>query len=383
VSREEPDAVNIRTRTGALAALALLAALAAGCQKDEAGPAEPVLRPVRYEVVSATAGGQSHTFTGVSRAGTQSTLSFKVGGTVAARPVSVGDAVAAGALIARLESDDFELKVREAEASLARAEAEARNADASYERVRGLYENQNASLSDLDAARAASESAAAQVRTVRNQLALARRQLSYTRLTAPEACRVAATYADVSENVGAGQRIALITCGEEMEVRLTVPESVIVQVRAGAPATVRCDALPEAAFEARVKEVGVAATGEGAAYPVTVRLLQTDPAIRPGMACEAAVRLAGAGAGIRVPSAAVAEDRQGTFVYVLEPGEDGTFRDGTGIVRRRAVSVGDLTDAGLAVTDGLAEGDRVVTAGVSRLEEGQRVRVTEGTGTGP
>lgn len=361
-------------RTLALATALLLPLVTAACTGKEAEPEAPVLRPVRYEVVSASAAGASRTFAGQARAGLETTLSFKVGGTVAAPVAKVGDSVAKGAVIAHLDPKDLELKVKEAEAALARAEAEARNAAASYERVRGLYENQNASLSDLDRARAADESARAQVVSTRNQLELARRQRSYAVLAAPEACRVAATYVDENENVAAGQRVALITCGEEMEVRVTVPEAVIGRIRAGAPATVRCDALPRRSFRGRVTEVGVAATGDTPAYPVTVGLTETDPAIRPGMACEAEVAVGGNGNEIRVPAAAVAEDRQGSFVFVLETAEDGTGA-GTGTVHRRPVTVGDLSDLGVAVPEGLSDGDRVVTAGVSRLSDGQRVRV--------
>jgi multidrug efflux system membrane fusion protein len=359
-----------------LAAALLLPLAAAGCTEKKAEPEAPVLRPVRYEVVSASAAGAARTFAGQARAGLETTLSFKVGGTVAELTARVGDSVAQGGVIARLDPKDLELKVKEAEAARPRAAAEARNATGAYERVRGLYENQNASLSDLDRARASDESARAQVRSTRNQLELARRQRSYAVLTAPEQCRVAATYVDESENVASGQRVALITCGKELEVRVTVPEAVIARIRAGAPATVRCDALPRRSFRGRVTEVGVAATGDTPAYPVTVGLSETDPAIRPGMACEAEVALGGEGDEIRVAPSAVAEDRQGPFVFVLEPAEDGPDA-GTGTVHRRAVVPGDLSTLGLAVTDGLSDGEWVVTAGVSRLTDGQRVRVPD------
>jgi multidrug efflux pump subunit AcrA (membrane-fusion protein) len=73
---------------------------------------------------------------------------------------------------------------------------------------------------------------------------------------------------------------------------------------------------------------------------------------------------------ILVPAVAVGEDRKGRFVYIVEPaGKD------LGKVLRREVEVGDLTGSGLEISSGLAVGDIVVTAGLSFLEEGRKVRL--------
>ncbi|MFQ6114519.1 MAG: efflux RND transporter periplasmic adaptor subunit, partial [bacterium] len=123
---------------------------------------EEIIRPVRYQQVYSTGGSRVRSFSGTARSGVESKLSFKVAGTVLEVPVKVGDKVRSGQLIARLDPKDYQLKVQQADASLARAKAEERNAKADYERIRALYENNNASKDDLDAARAGFESASAQ-----------------------------------------------------------------------------------------------------------------------------------------------------------------------------------------------------------------------------
>ncbi len=94
--------------------------------------------------------------------------------------------------------------------------------------------------------------------------------------------------------------------------------------------------------------------------------------VRQGMAAEVTFEFSGDGDGPRylVPSEAVAEDRQGRLVFVVEPGGDGM-----GTARRRSVTVGELTAGGLEVIDGLSDGELVVTGGVSRIEDAQRVRL--------
>lgn len=356
-----------------LAGTWILGAAIGGCTGGESTvPEGPPLRPVRYEQVSEGGGDEVRAFSGIARAGMESTLSFKVPGTVARLPVKVGDEVARGTLIAAIDPKDFQLQLENAEAAVERAKAEARNAEASYGRVRGMYEDNNASKRDLDAARAASESASAQVKTIESQLELARRQLAYTRLAAPNTCRVAAVYADENENVGAGQKVALVTCGDEIELAVSVPDAHIAHIKAGSRATVRFDALPGRVFQAKVSEVGVAATGGAPTYPVSVTLLATDPAIRPGMAGEARIRMTGIESHIRIPSAAVGEDREGRFVYVLA--DQG---DGTAVATRRSVTLGALAEDGIAITSGLTPGELVVTAGVSRITDGQKVRLPD------
>ena len=73
-----------------------------------------------------------------------------------------------------------------------------------------------------------------------------------------------------------------------------------------------------------------------------------------------------------VPTVAVLEDRQGRFVFVVRPQSEETE---FGIIHRRAVTVGELTTDGLEILQGLKDRDKVVTAGVSRIVDGQKVRL--------
>jgi len=156
----------------------------AGCGQEPPQAAH-LLRPVRYHEVTLESGSSARTFAGVSRAGVESRLSFRVPGTVESLLVAVGDSVRPGQTLARLDTTDFELRVDEAEAALARDSSRLRKAEADYQRMRGLYEADSAARSELDAARAAAESSAAQVEAANKQLEQAHRRLDYTVLKAP------------------------------------------------------------------------------------------------------------------------------------------------------------------------------------------------------
>jgi RND family efflux transporter MFP subunit len=355
---------------GILPVAVLCAILLPACETEE--PArEPIIRPVRTLQVYSSGGTRVRTFTGTAQAGLESRLSFKVAGTVQALNVKVGDHVKAGDLIAELDPIDYRLQVEETEASLERARADSRNAEAKYARVRALYENRNASRDDLDAARAGAESARAQVHSIQKRLELVGSQLRYTRLTAATDGAIAEVGVEVNENVQAGQMVVLLTSGARPEVKVGIPGILISQVREGSEVRVTFDAIPGEVFLAVATEVGVV-TGMSTTYPVTVKLLEPDPDVRPGMAAEVAFRFGSQDDRERflVPPIAVGEDQKGRYVFVVEPDSEGMGR-----TRRRPVRVGELREEGIEILEGVSDGDLLVIAGMSKIVDGMKVKL--------
>ena len=344
------------------------------CEKTENVSVEEILRPVRSEQVFLSGSDQVRTFSGTAKAGLEAKLSFKVSGTLQRLHVKVGDKVQQGQIIAQVDPQDYDLKVQRAEAALARAKASARSAKADYARVRALYENRNASRNDLDQSRAGAESSRADVGSSSKELELARLQLGYTRLVSPASCYVAAVPVEVNENVQLGQPVVEVVCGSRLEVEVGVPEVFIARVRQGDQVKAIFDAIPGIQFPAVVTKVGVASGQTGTTFPVTVQLQQRVPGFRSGLASEVTFRFKGKKGEARmlVPPVAVGEDREGRFVFVVEE-----IEGGLGIVHRKPVTVGELTAEGMEILDGLVDGERVVTAGVRRLNDGRKVRLMD------
>jgi len=338
----------------------------------------PSMRLVRTQTVFATSGIRTRAFTGAAKAGIESKISFKVPGTLQQLLVEVGDLVGEGQLIAEIDPRDYELQVEEAEASLAHARAQAVNAQANFQRVRGLFERANSSQADYDSARAGQDSARALVRSIEKKLELSQLQLAYTRLESPIDGAIAEVPVEVNEYVEEGDTIALLNAGARPEVEVAIPEVLIREIRRDTPVRVTFDTIPNQQISGRVTQVAVAATAGLKTYPVTVLLDRPDARILPGMAAEVSFRFGSGDEPLRyiLPPHAVREDREGKFVYVVT--ETG---DGVGTVERRPVVVGELVGeslvAGLEVLEGLSDGERVVTVGASRIEDGQQVRLQE------
>lgn len=333
-----------------------------------------IIRPVRYMPVYSTGGSRVRTFTGVAQAGIESKLSFKVSGTVQQIAVHVGDDVNKGQLIAKLDPNDYQLQVQQSEAALLQAQAQYRNANSNYERVRALYETNNASRSDLDAARSANESAKGGLKATEKQFEMAKLQLSYTRLLAPVSGAIAAVNVEVNENVSAGQPIVILTSGSQIEVHFSAPEVLISHIKENNNVNVSFDAITDKKFTGTITEVGVASIGMGTTYPVAVQLNEKDEAIRPGMAAtvECILKSTDERERFLVPSHSVIEDRQGRFVYIVESINE---EAGFGRIHRRPVIIGELTGQGIEIFEGLMDGDLVVTAGVSRIKDGLKVKM--------
>lgn len=361
--------MSVTMQWGALSAAILLVA----CEQPP-GQVEELVRPVRYAEVLPVGAVSQRIFSGVTKAALDADLSFKVRGNVTTIDVVVGDRVESGQLVAQLDPTDYQVLLREAEAGLQRARAELRNARANFDRTRELYENRNVSKSDLDTSRAASESANALVAAAQQHLEAARLQLSYSKLLSPEACTIARRYVEPNQNVSTGQPIVRVNCGECSEVVIDVPGAWIGVIRQGALASVSVAELGNRSFVAAVSEVGVAAERGASAYPVTLAIEDDCTDIRAGMAAEVQMTIPGGiPDGFLIPYVAVGEDRDGNYVFVLEPAEDGNY-----VARRRAILI-NLTPntEGIAVLDGLEEGELIATAGVRRLIDGQIVTLLE------
>jgi multidrug efflux system membrane fusion protein len=350
--------------------LSISVGLSACSGADE--PAEEMLRPVRYTTVSDDAVSRERSFSGISKSSRESRLSFKVAGTVTSVPAQIGQRLEQGDLIAEIDPASYALQEQQAQASLVEAEANNRRATANYERTKGLYANNNSSLNDLESARAEAESTQAVVRSAGKALEIARLNVSYTRLTADTACSIASLDVEVNENVNSGQQVAAVSCGDEFEVTLDVPESLIASVTELMSVTIQFGSIPDQVFDGQVSEVAIASASDSAAFPVVIKVMEKHTSLRSGLAAVVTLKFHTADdqvGGAVIPVTAIIHDQNGTFVYIAAVSE---IAD-EAIVHRREVTLGELSQSGIEVTDGLQVGDRVVTAGVSVIREGQRV----------
>jgi HlyD family secretion protein len=227
----------------------------------------------------------------------------EVSGRVARVLVDFNDPVRAGQVLAELDPEPFDVRVREARAQVALAQAGIRQAEAALGearttlgRVEALHAREVASQADLDQARsavaratAALDSARAQAQVAAAALAAATTQRAKTVIRAPIDGVVLARAVEPGQTVnGAFQTAQLFTLAEDltrMELRADVDEADVGRVREGQAASFTVAAYPGRAFASRVVALRNAprTVQNVVSYEAILAVDNAERLLRPGM----------------------------------------------------------------------------------------------------
>jgi RND family efflux transporter MFP subunit len=320
--------------------------LVASCSDEPAVAAQKAPAAVTVEVLNIAgqgAGGEVRA-SGLVAFKRETALGFAAPGEIESIMADVGDRVVAGQVLATMRKTTTGADA--SEAALARLTAEQ-----NFDRLTRLHAAGAASQAELDNARLALERARERVSIV-----------------APASGIVLQRDAEPGQNVGAGQRVLSIgesRTGIIVEASMTASE--VSQLRVGDVASVNI--RERAALAGRVARIAPKGTQSGL-FTVEVQVDQ-PVGLRSGEVAEVVIagRAGAQEAAVvhLVPAISLIDARadQGV-VFVV---------DAEGKARRRAVETGGVSDRGVTVLKGLADGDRVITRGASMVREGDAVSV--------
>lgn len=335
--------------------LLTIALLAGACSRKTPAPA--VVRPVKV-TTAADAGLIDKDFAGMATPDDAVNLAFKLAGQVLDVPVSQGESVEKGALLAELDPRDVELQVSATRSAYEEARSQ-------QQRMQRLVEHEAVSRQEAEAA--ATRYAQAKS-TYDNTLDL----LKETRLRAPFAGVIERKLVDNFERVQAGQSIVRLVNPVTTTVQFTLPENALDLLRDSMTHfRVEFDNYRGVEMPARLKDYAKTSS-DASGFPVSLTLENPDPAryrISPGMSCSITMQSADpVPDAVSLPVSAIyAPAEGGTYVWIVGAGDR---------VTRREVTLGELFGRDRVVIDsGVAAGDRVVTAGVYQLREGEKVRI--------
>ncbi len=303
--------------------------------------------------------------------------------------VRIGDPVRKGQVLAKVEDQELREQLRQADASfdVARATIRQRQADLSFaktnlDRNKSLFDRGLLPRQSLDDAEARHQAAQAQLDLAQAQSAQAssrreelRINMANTTVLSPVTGFVAKRLVDPGAFVT--QNIMLLSVVDISTVRLVVNlvERDLSKVSVGAGAAVTVDAYPGETFSGRVARVAPVLDPATRTAEMEVEIPNGAGRLKPGM--YARVRLISANKDdvLVVPKSALvtSQDRRG--VFMVQKGQ-AVFRP---------VIVGLEEPDRVEITDGLTQGDQVVTTGASSLRDGAKVLVAgqAGGGRGP
>ncbi|MDQ2101139.1 efflux RND transporter periplasmic adaptor subunit [Azospirillum isscasi] len=349
----------------------LLAALAlAGCEQPVPPPASAT--PVRAIAVQVSTLDHTAALTGAVQARHESNLGFRVGGKVTERLVEVGQAVSAGDLLARLDSQDQQNAVQSAQSDVAAAQAFVEQSRTQEERQRTLLAQGFTTRVQYDNAQKRYAQAQAELNSAQANLASAKDTLSYTELRADRDGVITAKAAEPGQVVAAGQMVLRLADPGEREAVFQVPGTAIqLEGRSELPKVdVRLVSDPSIQTEGTIREVSPGVDPVTRTYTVKVSLPDAPKAFLLGAAVSGRAKLP-ARPVIDLPSSALFQTDKGQpAVWVVARPAD--------TVSLRPVSVLQYDTGTVTLESGLKDGEMVVIGGIQKLRPGQTVAVKGG-----
>ncbi|WP_063850651.1 efflux RND transporter periplasmic adaptor subunit [Flammeovirga sp. SJP92] len=340
------------------------------CQKEE-NQKEETYRSVRYLKVGNTTLSNNTTYSGKASADQEMELSFRNNGIITKKLVKVGQKVKKGELLMQLDNIQAQLSYEQSLASLKAAKSEMYTAKSEYERGRKLYEQGNYTLSKYETVKNTFENASNQLTSAERKLAIDHQQILNGYIYAPKDAVVAEVNANINETVSSGHKVMVLNAGNEMNVIVGVSESTINEVKNGMGAFLNFKSIAQK-LKGEVIEVSPILNQENATFPVKIRINNPTASIHPGMATEVKFDMGDLASeyNIVLPLSAIGEDEHGNFVYTIED-----HSDELGVIGKQYIKVGELTDEGILINEGVEQGQMIVTAGLHTLINGQIVKL--------
>lgn len=390
--------------------------LAAGCSSSpgaaadihspETTPPDDPLRPVNTIAAVKKPIEQLVVVTGTLAAEQEIVLGLKIPGRIAELPVDLGSAVEKGDVVARLDTMDFELRVRQSEAALQQARVRlglppegtdqevdleqtpsVRQARAGLDaarlrmdRANQLFDRGLIAKADLDTVVSSFKVADAQYADALDEgknrqgvlaqrlseVQIARQQLNDTVLYAPIAGAVRQRSANVGEYLAAGTPVVTLVQMNPLRLKTEVPERDALNIRAGMMVRVTVDGA-SGTHQGRVVRLSPAIDETNRTLLVETEVSNTDNRLRPGAFARAEIVSSSDQLALMVPPEAII-----TFA-----GVDRVFVVREGVAAEMRVRTGRHTPAGVEILEGISTGDLVVV-NPGNLTDGEKVTLAAG-----
>lgn len=288
-------------------------------------------------------------------------ISAELAGTVAEVGFESGTPVKKGEMLIKLDAaaEEAQLRSNQAEAELAKAD---------FERARDLANRKVISQAELDAA---SAKYTQKVAAVENEKSL----IAKKQIIAPFDGIAGIRAVNVGQMVPVGAQLVSLQQLDQVYANFSLPQQDLAQVQVGLPVKVTTDAIQNREFEGKLTAVNSAIDSATRSVSVQATLDNSDHALRAGMFARVQVILPDEKPVLFIPATAVSYAPYGNSVYVIEKKQNEQTKKDELVLRQQFIRTGEARGDFVAVTDGLKEGDEVVSTGVFKLRNGMSVAI--------
>lgn len=368
---------NRKVRIATIVSLVLLAIIAYRIYSNIQANNERASRVSQGQSIAvATAFPQRETITPILRfAGSldpvwQADVSAKIDGRVERIYVNEGEEVVAGTVLAHLEQTEQTANLLSAKGSLMDAQTNLEKAERELQRYQALYEKGAVSEQMVDNYRFARNNAHGKMTEAQGVWDNMQDKLSGASVLAPQNGVVAKRYYQEGYYAKVGTPLFNVADISELTAKINIPEGQISNIAVGGLAEITVPAYPEGKFSGTITRISPVADMPARTFAAEVTVDNSAGKLRGGVYANVIITAEPKENALVIPMSAIVmrEDQRTVFVV-----------DDKGVVSRRVLAIGFVSDNMVEVLDGLSDKDRIVTGGQNKLREGSKIKL-EGQG---
>lgn len=351
------------------ACLLIVVVVLAGCGDKSRKPVVPA-RPVRVVIAPLPSASGTVIQTGEIRAREEVALGFRLDGRILTRQVDVGDRVAAGQIVATQESATSRNQLNSAQADLDSARAAEQLAALNLRRMKLLMPGGAIARTQLDSAQSDWQAARARRQSSEDALKNARENLSWAQLTAPSDGVVTQVSASAGQVVSAGQQIVTLASGGGRDAVFDVADPQAIPAQAGAVFSVSLLSGPSVIVPGHLRDISPQADPQTRTWRVRITLDNPPPAMALGASVQLILPASGQTA-IALPASALTRAGGQPAIFIVNTK--------TLTLHLQPVVLARYSTQEIFISAGLSPGETVAIAGVSKLRNGEKVTLGEGS----
>ncbi|MFH1825460.1 MAG: efflux RND transporter periplasmic adaptor subunit [Candidatus Firestonebacteria bacterium] len=200
------------------------------------------------------------------------------------------------------------------------------------------------------------------------EVELAKEQWKNTFISAPFSGTIVKKFVEVGEPLMGGTPAFLIADLHNMLIETNIDETDIGEVKVGQKVEVVLDAYKDLKLDGKVVFIArssLEVKEKGITYLVKVKLSPTDVTLRLGMTGDVYIFVANKKNVLMVPYTAIGEEKGVKFVFAAEKN----------MLKKKVIKIGLENYDNTEIVDGLNENDIVVESNISKLKDGEKVKI--------
>ena len=347
----------------------LLLFIFTACKKDIE---EEVIRPVKIQEINSSQNENFNIDFPAQISPTQKTiLAFKYAGKIKNINFESGDFVKKRQVIATIDDSDYKVNLEAISKKYEVANAVVQNAEVQFSRAEKLYKGGAMPKKDYDNALMQKNVAISTLKEASVGLENARNILNDTKIIAPYDGYIDKKIVEAGTVIPEGGPVISFISNEITDISVNASLKDLENIK-NASNIIFKDNLSEKVYPLKIKSIAQNPDSINLTYPVTFTFsnLGKDEKFLSGQTGTVTISVKNNGdSEILIPLSALFEDN-GSKVYLFK----------NGIAVKTAVEIGELRETDkISVVKGLKSGDKVIVAGVSKLADGEKVKILGGT----